>query len=970
VRCNEAGGRFRPGCSDAGLRGLQFDSGRDIPEDAPAVPLHLVCFDDTERTAILERMTATAERELTGSRFPLVTGRLDGHDTTLLRLPFGDKPALLLDVARAHLAAVRPGLVVSLGSGMAFCDDLRPGDVIATRVALHGTERVEIPRPPQFESLRRGVPCRIRFREGVALTVPTFVGSRDERQRLRDRFPAADMAEMEDFHLARLYRDTGIGFISLRGITDDGDFGMHLEHLRLSIGNTLLLARRMMRQATMDRRLSFIPNASTLDLPYNIMIYTPGRPLSLPAAVRLSGSAIRGFALGRILPDGARLDIVVDDANPLGQWVEAPGGRAAVVETTGWIFVATPDTRHARLIVRHEALSAPPGVVLDRILRHTAATAVPEPAPESQGMGLPMLGGVHVQGLNSISAEPEEGLLAATTLEECLENGIPVVDSNEARLWVYRTANADETSYFDPPYELPMRLPGPPAPGTKLIATGLGPAIAPEAAGGAVADTLMLGDEQGGRLVSYLEDLCGEPFGAEDVFRYPGVVQRLAADRAALSRIDRRALLTLAGLNALRFDPVTLRRIYSPAYDRFFRGYFVPRRETPARLSYLILSSRGCGNRCSICCSGGYQPFTALRPELVIDLLKRIRDTVALAPGEFVDVFFLDSYFNRDPDRIVKLARGITVEGLKPWFEFYVRHSGLSGFLRRRAPGLPGTVRDDLVAAYRELGIDEIVLGIDSFTDESIRLLKTDTLRLALEGERAHPAYTFDEIRAVLTAIEEAGMASRCFLLMNNPFVGDDDRIRTYYHLALLALTLRRFRIDLESSSRVNELKPFPGAPLARVAGRIEGVISNDRFVYRSGLGHIETWLEFERFGERRETPASRHRFLVSCQESRARLMGRVLMLLKSPSCATSGESAEVIRVAGALLGLEQLLMPAIRPWLDEFRDRREAERFLRVSTEELASVFSRCSTERELRDTPSRRFFRLLRDEYAGLDG
>ncbi|HEY9069295.1 MAG TPA: hypothetical protein VIV61_03505 [Candidatus Ozemobacteraceae bacterium] len=970
MRCNEAGGRFRPGSAAQGLQGLQFDSGRDLPEDAPAEPLHLVCFDDAERKTILAGLKGPVERELPGSRFPLVTGRLDGHEATLLRLPFGDKPALLLDVARAHLAAVRPGLVVALGSGMAFHDDLRPGDVLATRVALHGTERIEIPRPPEFEALRRGVPRRIRFREGAALTVPTFVGSGDERQNLRDRFPTADMAEMEDFHLARLYRDAGIGFISLRGITDYGDFGVHLENLRLSIGNTLLLVRRMLRQTMMDRRLAFIPNASTLDMPYNIMIYTPGRPLSLPDAVRLSGTAIRGFALGRILPDGARLDIVIDDTAPLGRWVSAPGGRAAVVETAGWIFVASSDSRHARLILRQEALSAPPGAVLDRILRDTPVTVVPEPGPDPRGVGLPPLGGVHVQGLNSISAEPEEGLLAATTLEECLENGMPVVDSNEARIWVYRTANADEASYFDPPYELPMRIPGPPAPGTCLIATGLGPAIAPEAAGGSMADTLMLGDEQGGRLVSYLEDLCGEPFGADEVFRYPGVAQRLAADRAALSRIDRRALLTLAGLNALRFDPATLRRIYSPAYDRFFRGYFAPRRETPARLSFLILSSRGCGNRCSICCSGGYQPFTALRPELVIDLLKRIRDTAALAPGEFVDVFFLDSYFNRDPDRIVKLARGITGEGLRPWFEFYVRHSGLSGFLRRRAPGLPGTVRDDLVTAYRELGIDEIVMGIDSFTDESIRLLKTDTLRLALEGEQAHPAYTFDEIRAVLTAIEEAGMASRCFLLMNNPFVGDDDRIRTYYHLALLALTLRRFRIDLESSSRVNELKPFPGAPLARVAGRIDGIIRNDRFVYRSGLGHIETWLEFERFGERRETPASRHRFLVSCQESRARLIGRVLMLLKhSPGVATR-ETGEVIRVAEALLGLEQLLKPVMGPWLEEFRDRREAERFLRVSAEELAAAFARCSTDRAVRETPSRSFFRHLHDEYAGCEG
>lgn len=954
------------GIREEGPAHSSFAIGLRPRADEAEGPVHLVCFDRLERKTILSRMSVRGETPLAGSPSPVFFGTLDEHEVTLLRLPYGDDPGLLARVVKEYISVYKPGYVVALGTCMAFSDDLRTGDVLVTRRAIFEGANIEIPRIPAYDALRRAIPHHVRVREATTLTVRKFVDSPEDRERLRTSHPDAEMLEMEDYHLARIFGEAGTGFISLRAVTDRGDFGEHVDNLGLAIDRTLLLTRRMIRQMSLDRRLAFQSNPPTSDIPYRIYITTPGRELPLPRAIQLARTAVHGFGLGRILPDGARLDLVDCGDGEFAEWLSAPGGRAVVVETSAWVFLYAAGERYAKLMLRDGALDEPPGPILAGMLRHCEAREVPA-KPEDPVEGcLPACRGIHVQGLNSISAEPEEGLLAATTLEEFLANGVPVVDSGAADIWIYRTANADSASYFDPPYELPMRFPGPPSPGTALIATGLGPAIDPGAPGGVSADALMLGDEQGGRLVSYLEDLCAAPFRADDVFRYPGVAQRLGPESAALSRLDRRALLTQAGLNTLRFDPVTLRRIYSPVYDRFFRGYFVPRRETPARLSYLILSSRGCGNRCSICCSGGFQPFTALKPELVINLLKRIREMAALQPGEFVDVFFLDSYFNRDPDRIVQFAAGVAAEGLGPWFEFYVRHSGLAGFLHRSAPGRRGEVRFDLVKAYRRLGIDEIVLGIDSFTDESIRLLKTDTLRLALEGEAAQPAYTFEEIEAVLTAIEAEGMASRCFLLMNNPFVGDDDRVRTYYNLAELALNLRRFRIDLESSSRVNELKPFPGAPLTRVAERIDGIIRDDRFIYRSGIGHIETWLEFERFGEYRETPAARHRFLVSFQESRALLIGRVTTLLSAGVVPAGVDIADLSRIAEAILGLEKRLAPAVRSWLADFRDRAEAERFIGTAVDRLARVLGTREAELVSRETPSRSFFRAIRDEYS----
>ncbi|HNW34410.1 MAG TPA: hypothetical protein PKM25_05720, partial [Candidatus Ozemobacteraceae bacterium] len=492
MRCDEPGGRFRPGRGVQGVRGPWLDSTQPVQLPESDEPVHLVCFDASERETILRHMTVRGRKELPGSPSPVFQGTIDDREVTLLRLPFGDNPALLRQVVQEHIAAVHPRYIVALGSCMAFAEDLEPGDVLVTRQAICGSERIEIPPIPQIEALWRAVPHQMNVREGTTLTVRRFVGSQADRERLRAEHPDADMLEMEDFHLAGLFKAAGIGFISLRAVTDRGDFGDHLDNLGLAIDRTLLLARRLLRQLSMERRLSFLSNPPTLEIPYRILLRTPGREMTLPAAVRTARKAVRGFALGRILSDDTRLEIVILPEGPLSAWSAVPGGRAAVVETAGWVFLHAAEDRFAKLILRPDALDDPPGTALAAVVRHAAVIDVAAQGPDAPEGRMPAPRGVHVQGLNSISAEPEEGLLAATTLEECLANGFPVVDSADATIWIYRTANADATSYFEPPYELPMRFPGPPTPGTALIATGLGPAIDPEAAGGEAADVLML----------------------------------------------------------------------------------------------------------------------------------------------------------------------------------------------------------------------------------------------------------------------------------------------------------------------------------------------------------------------------------------------------------------------------------------------------------------------------------------------
>ena len=151
--------------------------------------------------------------------------------------------------------------------------------------------------------------------------------------------------------------------------------------------------------------------------------------------------------------------------------------------------------------------------------------------------------------------------------------------------------------------------------------------VDPGAMAGRDANLLLLGDEQSGRLVQILEDLGEKPFPVTAAFRYEGMVLRLNERTVVISRADQRAWLSSSGLNDLRFEPLSLRKIYSPAYDRFLSGYFgSARRRDKAVASHLFFTSRGCGNECSICCSGGFQPFAALTPERVTACLRKFAE--------------------------------------------------------------------------------------------------------------------------------------------------------------------------------------------------------------------------------------------------------------------------------------------------------------------------------------------------------
>ncbi|MFZ2957132.1 MAG: hypothetical protein WA705_09600 [Candidatus Ozemobacteraceae bacterium] len=914
----------------------------------------ILAFDPVEEQTLRSLLRDIREEIVPGAMFPMYHGLLDGRMVSFGRLPFGNRPDLLLQSLNAFCSAVHPGLLIIAGTAMALNPALPIGTVFISNQTSFDTQSISFGEELLPLALR-AVPHDISLRTGNSITLSRFVNNPDDGVAIRKTRPDCETLEMEDFHLASEAKRIGVPLISLRYITDRGCFDDHKRILPEASLVVARLARLLLLRQRREYMLAVIDNPATVDLPYRMVVRSTLGPLPIPQAVSIAQRVVRFFHLNTLLQPNSHLEIILTDHPERADLMLVPSGIAHVAEAPGlWTFLReiTSEGGCSRILIAPAILEK-----VDEIIPPTVEALLAAPERTKTRLEtiptfspLPSDRHVHLQGLNTISAEAEEGLLAGCMIEEFQDTpplerwGFECVASDRASIWIYRSGHASANSYFSPSELASSRNDGEIPASVCLIATGLGPAINPAAPGGNSAHLLVLGDEFGGRLISLLDDLSAAPFVATDVFRHEGIALRPVSDTVILSRIDRRPLLTPEGLNELRFNPRTLRQIYSFDYDRFLADYFFSsrRREYASKHSYLLLTSRGCGNGCSICCSGAYQPFTSLSPERIMDLLRSIRDLHGLQPGEYVDVYFLDSYFNRNPRRVITLADRLESEGLKTFFEFYVRHSGLQGFLRETGivdiDGGPGIVVDEaLIEAYRRLGIDEIVMGIDSFTDTSIRLLKTDVHRVAREGVSARPAYTFAQIAAVLSSIEAAGLKSRCFLLLNNPFVDDRDRIETFYNLLMLALDLSGFQIDYTSSDRVNELKPFAGAPLTQVAEAVPGLIRGDRFEFSTALGRIEEVLSFELFGERRVGVASRKRFLASARAIRARLAGFLGEGFDRLPNGSSEARREVAGTISAFLRGEELVRQRLQRAWNEFPEAMSEEERLASHARQLA---------------------------------
>jgi hypothetical protein len=461
-------------------------------------------------------------------------------------------------------------------------------------------------------------------------------------------------------------------------------------------------------------------------------------------------------------------------------------------------------------------------------------------------------GSVFVGGLISISAEPPEGFFAASTAAELGKSGWRVAPADEADIWVYRVPDSRPDSYFEFTYASPDRPKPSSYEGKFKVATGIGPSTHPESVGGREADLLWLGDEQMGPLDRYLQKIARPGLFLEDLYVERGVIQRLDDRRVVLAGVNQRYALTQKGFDAMETDPTIYRRVFDREYDMFLLSLFKDSRPNAKNRSFLLATSRGCSQGCSICCSGGLSQFQYFSAPRMMQELEKIASYAKMGPNENFNVFLVDSNFNNNPARIIEFAELYRASPYDRRFDFFIRHNTVNGFLK---PGKGGgkVANEELIAAYRTLGIREIFMGVDSFDDASTITLKTHKFKVAKEGAKSRPIYSMKELESLLSAIEAQGLYAKGFFLTNNPWVSDLDRIDAYYNLIELWLKNPHFSIDSARDRNVIRLKPFDGSPIGETSKLMgHSLVKDGRFVARGPMGEMDEIMEFAGLGRPR----------------------------------------------------------------------------------------------------------------------
>ncbi len=895
---------------------------------AKSFPL-LLCLDPVEFSALQKLINGKFHCKIAQAPSDLFQGEIHGSKVWLLRLPFGDKIEALLGSLSQAIMQAAPSEIFVVGTAMALSDSLKIGDFAITQQTSTTTDRYNFNESlieELFYSACHGVTARIV--RGYSSDV--FIDTKEQKSEIIAKFPETEILEMEDAHIARLAKESNIPCCSIRIISDFGSFEEHMRQLPIIIPELIKFLARLFRIRMTKRFLKEFPSPLT-KLPFHMYLRTINQKLLIPQATSISKTVCSYFRLYEIMKQNSEISIFISDKLAQEKISATFSGKGSKVSfKSNWQLLISDHKDKATIWLDNDFIGEMKGDQIDLEELSEKILSSTHEFEENTHLfiktTLPLEKDVHIQGLNSISAEAEEGLLAAATCEEFKLDGFNIKPAESSRIWIYRTANSSEESYFSPDYHTPHRPRGILPNEVYCIATGLGPVLEPEAAGGAEAATLVLGDEQGGRLVNILEDLASSNFSAREVFKHKGVIQRIALDAVAISRIDRRFVLTTEGLNQLTLCPESLRQVYSEDYDLFLKEYFaVKRRPHAAKGSFLLLTSRGCGNECSICCSGGFIPFTPLSPTKVADILQNLKDRFSLQNNEYLDVYFLDSNFNKAPERVSQLLSELQSRDLLRFFEFFIRHNGLQGFLRNDSPD---KINTDLIKAYKGLGIDEIVIGIDSYTDSSIQLLKTSFQLLKTHLSSQAPSYSFTDIKNVVKAIEAQGMTSRGFLLMRNPFVGPADRLKTFYNLLNLGLDCPGFVIDSASSQTVNELKPFPGAPITIISQNNPELMEKNKFKLHELCHEIESRMRFDIFLSRRDSNSKITSFIASTQETRFGLGDYLCQRIQNLPEDHHGKRNELGIAAHAFLNEEKKLAPIYDKFTqnDPFLLKRENE--------------------------------------------
>jgi adenosylhomocysteine nucleosidase len=156
-------------------------------------------------------------------------GRTQAHDFLLVRTAVGAESSknALADLLRSE----RPRLLISAGYAGGALKGLPGGTIIVgeTIAALEESsgrdcefvvaDQLFVDRRLVDRCMEVAAESDIPARKGMAATVPRVLRTRLEKEGLRRCGPILSM-DLETFALARMCRDNGIPFLSLRGISD------------------------------------------------------------------------------------------------------------------------------------------------------------------------------------------------------------------------------------------------------------------------------------------------------------------------------------------------------------------------------------------------------------------------------------------------------------------------------------------------------------------------------------------------------------------------------------------------------------------------------------------------------------------------------------------------------------------------------------------------------------------------------
>ncbi|MBN8538358.1 MAG: hypothetical protein J0M15_14995 [Deltaproteobacteria bacterium] len=485
---------------------------------------------------------------------------------------------------------------------------------------------------------------------------------------------------------------------------------------------------------------------------------------------------------------------------------------------------------------------------------------------------------IYVSGLISISAEPPEAFFASSTRTEMKEFGFKNTHSNLASTWVVRAPDSRSETVFKYSFAAEGREFDLAYNDKFLVVAGIGPESAPTSSGFRESDMMISGDEQKGVLAKALQILKTDKLDLKALNDLKGIALRPNANDVILNGLNYTWSLTKSGFSDLVTNPVDYRKIISTEYDQFLSTLFEDGKVKRNKISYLLATSRGCTQGCAICCSGGLSPFQFFTGDRVLQDLKKIADLHR--DQRQIDIFFVDSNFNNNPNRIIEIANLLENGELRGRFRFFVRHNTLNGFLSGQVEGHK-KVNIELIDAYRKLGITEVMMGIDTYDNNSSVTLKSNRKVLAKKGINLRPIYSYQEIFNAVHEMNTRNMKTRGFLLTNNPFVSDLDRLDSYYNLTLLWASNPLFSVDARERNII-QLKPFEGSPVGDAAKSNPELVKDGRFRTKGLYGELDESMDFMVFNSRAEVIGIKMG-LKALFDQRQKIIERSLQVIETP---------------------------------------------------------------------------------------